>query len=135
MPGIYVGGHQQATAEVATGGLQQVGGAQRGAGSRAWGLAASVAVRGLRDGGFGRPTALLHPWCQLLPSSADPPLQNEFRFFAGCIAWEPGQLQREIAEGAWYTAACRWAGPGRLCVACFGGLCALLPAIPHSSGP
>lgn len=32
--------------------------------------------------------------------------QTDFRFFAGCLAWEPGQLQREIAAGAWHTAAC-----------------------------
>lgn len=30
---------------------------------------------------------------------------NEFRFFAGCCAWGPGQLEQEISEGAWYTAS------------------------------
>ncbi|PRW39208.1 transcriptional regulator [Chlorella sorokiniana] len=54
IPGIYLGAHEAATAEVVTGGL----------------------------------------------------LQTDFRFFAGCLAWEPGQLAREIAAGAWHTAAC-----------------------------
>lgn len=54
IPGIYLGAHEAAVAEVMTGGLQQ----------------------------------------------------NDFRFFAGCLAWEPGQLQREVAAGAWHTAAC-----------------------------
>ncbi len=53
-PGIFLGAHEAAVAEVMTGGLQQ----------------------------------------------------TDFRFFAGCLAWEPGQLQREIAAGAWHTAAC-----------------------------
>jgi len=30
----------------------------------------------------------------------------EFRFFAGCTIWEPGQLQQEIDTGAWASAAC-----------------------------
>ena len=54
IPGICLGAHEAAVAEVVTGGLQQ----------------------------------------------------TDFRFFAGCLAWEPGQLQREIAAGAWHTAAC-----------------------------
>lgn len=31
---------------------------------------------------------------------------HEFRFFAGCKIWEPGQLAREMAAGAWASAAC-----------------------------
>lgn len=32
-------------------------------------------------------------------------MANDFRFFAGCCAWGPGELQIEIQEGAWYTAS------------------------------
>uniref|UniRef100_A0A061RL08 Transcriptional regulator n=2 Tax=Tetraselmis sp. GSL018 TaxID=582737 RepID=A0A061RL08_9CHLO len=31
---------------------------------------------------------------------------REFRFFAGCKVWEPGELQAEVARGAWVPAAC-----------------------------
>lgn len=30
---------------------------------------------------------------------------SAFKFFAGAVAWAPGQLAQEVADGAWYTAA------------------------------
>lgn len=30
----------------------------------------------------------------------------DFKFFAGALTWQPGQLEDEIAKGAWFTAAC-----------------------------
>ena len=31
---------------------------------------------------------------------------SDFRFFAGCKVWEPGQLAAEIEAGAWVSASC-----------------------------
>lgn len=31
---------------------------------------------------------------------------EEFRWFAGSLSWQPGQLKREIDEGIWRTAKC-----------------------------
>ncbi len=30
----------------------------------------------------------------------------DFRFFCGVVAWQPGDLDKEVAAGAWHTAAC-----------------------------
>ncbi|KXZ47825.1 hypothetical protein GPECTOR_32g437 [Gonium pectorale] len=30
----------------------------------------------------------------------------DFKFFAGALTWGPGQLEEEMARGAWYAAAC-----------------------------
>ena len=35
----------------------------------------------------------------------DPP-QSDFRFFAGCCSWKPGELEQQISRGAWQPAAC-----------------------------
>lgn len=32
--------------------------------------------------------------------------QGALRFIAGCCSWGPGELEREIEQGAWSTAAC-----------------------------
>jgi len=32
--------------------------------------------------------------------------ETDFRFFSGVFTWRPGQLEREIQLGGWYTAAC-----------------------------
>lgn len=29
-----------------------------------------------------------------------------FKFLSGCIVWQPGELEKEVAAGAWRTAAC-----------------------------
>lgn len=29
-----------------------------------------------------------------------------FKFFSGCIIWGPGELERDVAAGAWHCAAC-----------------------------
>ena len=29
-----------------------------------------------------------------------------FKFFSGCIAWGPGELEQEVAAGGWHCAAC-----------------------------
>ena len=92
IPGIYLGAHEAAVAEVTTGGLQQ----------------------------------------------------SDFRFFAGCLAWEPGQLAAELAAGAWHTAACSrslvlkqclqvrwpegWVGVRREVPACCAGAALVSPA-------
>lgn len=34
------------------------------------------------------------------------PPQIDFRFFCGVVAWQPGDLEKDIAAGAWHTAAC-----------------------------
>ncbi|EFJ44634.1 hypothetical protein VOLCADRAFT_106296 [Volvox carteri f. nagariensis] len=31
---------------------------------------------------------------------------TDFKFFAGALTWAPGQLEEEVAKGAWYPAAC-----------------------------
>lgn len=30
---------------------------------------------------------------------------NEFKFFSGAVTWAPGDLELEIQEGCWHTAA------------------------------
>lgn len=32
--------------------------------------------------------------------------QLDFRFFCGVVAWQPGELEKDVAAGAWHTAAC-----------------------------
>ncbi|KAL4440337.1 hypothetical protein ABPG75_003338 [Micractinium tetrahymenae] len=32
--------------------------------------------------------------------------QIDFRFFCGVVAWQPGDLEKDVAAGAWHTAAC-----------------------------
>lgn len=32
--------------------------------------------------------------------------QSDFRFFAGCCSWKPGELEQQISRGAWQPAAC-----------------------------
>lgn len=96
VPGIYVGGHEAAVAEVTTGGLQQV----------CWRCGGSA------DSGphlcLGPPLPARHSPIQKPIQLCFPPLrpsQSDFRFMAGVVAWEPGQLAREVAAGAWITAA------------------------------
>ena len=30
---------------------------------------------------------------------------SDFRFFLGCMAWGPGELEEELRQGLWHTAA------------------------------
>lgn len=39
--------------------------------------------------------------CEAASSARGP---NSFKFFAGCVIWKPGELQREIDSGLWYSA-------------------------------
>ena len=109
VPGIYIGGHEAAVAEVVTGGMLQVGAGrkcrrcgQKRAARR--GQPATAACSHVQR--FTHPA---DPACLSRPPPPPPPpppLQSDFRFFAGCLAWEPGQLEAEVARSAWHTAAC-----------------------------
>ena len=46
--------------------------------------------------------------------------QGALRFFHGHCAWGPGELERQVAQGAWQPAACRCARLGTLQAPCRG---------------
>lgn len=41
----------------------------------------------------------------------------DVRFFAGCVAWGPGELQAQVGEGMWQPAACSRAVVLKNCLA------------------